>query len=49
MPSPGRPWITANQVTLARLVPMPILAWLIYRGYAEHNDTLLWSALIAGT
>ena len=49
MSSPGRPWITANQVTLARLIPMPLLAWLIYRGYERHDDTLLWSALIAGT
>lgn len=48
MPS-GKPLITANQVTLARLIPMPLLSWLIYRGYAEHNDTYLWSALIAGT
>lgn len=54
MPSPGRPWITANQVTLARLIPMPLLSWLIYRG-AEHGfegfkgNPYIWSALIAGT
>jgi CDP-diacylglycerol--glycerol-3-phosphate 3-phosphatidyltransferase len=45
----GKPLITANQVTLARLIPMPLLSWLIYRGVIEHNDTYLWSALIAGT
>jgi CDP-diacylglycerol--glycerol-3-phosphate 3-phosphatidyltransferase len=45
-----RPLITANQVTLARLVPMPLLAWLIYRG-AElgYHNVYMWSALIAGT
>jgi CDP-diacylglycerol--glycerol-3-phosphate 3-phosphatidyltransferase len=45
----GKPLITANQVTLARLIPMPLLSWLIYKGAIEHNDTYLWSALIAGT
>jgi CDP-diacylglycerol--glycerol-3-phosphate 3-phosphatidyltransferase len=34
--------ITANHVTLARLVPMPLIAWWIY---AEHY----WTALIVGT
>ncbi|HEY6178118.1 MAG TPA: CDP-alcohol phosphatidyltransferase family protein [Kofleriaceae bacterium] len=51
MPSPGRPLITANQVTLARLIPMPLLSWLIYRG-TEHGYKLnvyMTSALIAGT
>jgi cardiolipin synthase len=49
--SPGRPLITANQVTLARLIPMPLLSWLIYRG-AEggyEDNRYMWSALIAGT
>ena len=46
---PGRPWITANQVTLARLIPMPLLAWLVYQGYAKHDAWYFWSALIAGT
>jgi CDP-diacylglycerol--glycerol-3-phosphate 3-phosphatidyltransferase len=48
--SSRRPLITANQVTLARLVPMPVLSWLIYRG-AEHSykDQYMWWALIAGT
>jgi CDP-diacylglycerol--glycerol-3-phosphate 3-phosphatidyltransferase len=49
--SAGRPLITANQVTLARLVPMPVLAWLIYRGaeLGYKNNAYMWSALIAGT
>jgi cardiolipin synthase (CMP-forming) len=37
-----KPWITANHVTLARLIPMPLLAWWIYEGR-------LWTALIVGT
>ena len=49
MPAPGKPWITANQVTLARLIPMPILVWLLYTGGRMQNDTYLWWALIAGT
>ena len=44
MPSPGRPLITANQVTLARLIPMPLLSWLIYqgaqRGYKADREDL---------
>ncbi len=27
-----RPRVTANQVTVARLIPMPLIAWLIYQG-----------------
>jgi cardiolipin synthase len=47
---PGRkPLITANQVTLARLIPMPILSWLLYEGHRVHDDAYLWWALIAGT
>jgi cardiolipin synthase (CMP-forming) len=45
------PLITANQVTLARLIPMPLLSWLIYQS-AEHgyeDNGYMWSALIAGT
>lgn len=34
--------ITANHVTLARLVPMPLIAWWIYSGN-------LWTALVVGT
>ncbi|HEX3762554.1 MAG TPA: CDP-alcohol phosphatidyltransferase family protein [Kofleriaceae bacterium] len=47
----GRPLITANQVTLARLIPMPLLSWLLYRGGEQgyaHN-VYMTSALIAGT
>jgi CDP-diacylglycerol--glycerol-3-phosphate 3-phosphatidyltransferase len=49
--SPGKPWITANQVTLARLIPMPLLSWLIYRGAAlgMEGNPYMASALIAGT
>lgn len=47
--SGGRPWITANQVTLARLIPMPLLAWLIYEGGRVGDHRYLWWALIAGT
>jgi cardiolipin synthase (CMP-forming) len=35
-----RPLITANQVTTARLLPMPLIAWLIYQG-----DTGWWIAI----
>lgn len=50
MPS-GRPLITANQVTLARLIPMPLLSWLIYRGAEQdyQHNAYMTSALIAGT
>jgi CDP-diacylglycerol--glycerol-3-phosphate 3-phosphatidyltransferase len=51
VPSPGKPIITANQVTVARLIPMPLLAWLLYKG-AESGyagNAYMWSALIAGT
>lgn len=49
MPAKGRPLITANQVTLARLIPMPLLAWLIYEGNRLGDNTYWWGALIAGT
>ncbi len=50
MPAAGRPWITANQVTLARLIPMPLLSWLIYKGGETNyrDNPYMWSALIAG-
>jgi CDP-diacylglycerol--glycerol-3-phosphate 3-phosphatidyltransferase len=43
--------ITANQVTLARLIPMPLLSWLIYRGAEQgyKHNVYMTSALIAGT
>lgn len=46
-----RPLITANQVTLARLIPMPLLAWLIYEGGKQgyRHNPYMTSALIAGT
>jgi CDP-diacylglycerol--glycerol-3-phosphate 3-phosphatidyltransferase len=49
--SVSRPLITANQVTLARLIPMPLLSWLIYQGAAQgyKDNVYMWSALIAGT
>ena len=37
---PARPLVTANQVTVARLVPMPLIAWLIYGG-----ETSWWMAI----
>lgn len=51
MPSVSRPLITANQVTLARLIPMPLLSWLIYQGAAQgyKDNSYMWAALIAGT
>ena len=51
MPSAPRPLITANQVTLARLIPMPLLSWLLYRGadLGYRDNVYMWSALIAGT
>ncbi len=50
MPRSGKPLITANQVTVARLIPMPILSWLIYVGGKQgyENNPYMWSALIAG-
>ncbi|MGE5184479.1 MAG: CDP-alcohol phosphatidyltransferase family protein [Acidobacteriota bacterium] len=45
----GRPWITANQVTLLRLIPMPVLSWLIYVGARKNDNAYYWWALIAGT
>jgi CDP-diacylglycerol--glycerol-3-phosphate 3-phosphatidyltransferase len=49
--SPGKPWITANQVTVARLIPMPLLSWLLYQGAKDGyaGNPYMWSALIAGT
>ena len=33
---------------MARLIPMPLLSWLIYKGYERGDTSLLWAALIAG-
>jgi CDP-diacylglycerol--glycerol-3-phosphate 3-phosphatidyltransferase len=51
VPSAGRPLITANQVTLARLIPMPVLSWLIYQGAQQgyKHNAYMTGALIAGT
>jgi len=40
----GKPLITANMVTVARLFAMPVLAWLVYQG-----ETGWWWALVLGT
>lgn len=52
-PSPGptgkRPLITANMVTVARLVPMPLLSWWIYQGWRNQDKASLWLALAVGT
>lgn len=45
----GKPWITANQVTLARLIPMPLISWLIYEGATRPSDLHFWIALVFGT
>jgi cardiolipin synthase (CMP-forming) len=44
-----KPLITANMVTLARLIPMPVLVWLIYRGIERGSERELWIALVLGT
>ena len=40
-----KPLISANMVTVVRLVPMPILCWLVYAG----SQRQLWIALVLGT
>lgn len=49
MSAKGKPWITANQVTVARLIPMPLISWLLYEGTALRADSYLWIALVFGT
>lgn len=39
----ARPLVTANQVTALRLVPMPLIAWLVYQGYSGW----WWAVIIA--
>ncbi len=50
-PPPGtaakRPFITANMVTFARLIPMPLVSWWVYQGKGDKDS--LWLALIVGT
>ncbi|MBE7452299.1 MAG: CDP-alcohol phosphatidyltransferase family protein [Kofleriaceae bacterium] len=47
--SPGtkRPLITANMVTFARLLPMPLVSWWVYQGQGDKDS--LWLALVVGT
>ncbi len=47
----GKPFISANQVTLARLLPMPLLSWWIYQAFAPGSDTKFYLAvaIIVGT
>jgi CDP-diacylglycerol--glycerol-3-phosphate 3-phosphatidyltransferase len=44
-----RPLISANQVTVARLIPMPLLSWWVYQGARTGQDSYWWWALIVGT
>jgi len=49
-PPPGakkKPLITANMVTFARLIPMPLVSWWVYQGKGDKDS--LWLALIVGT
>lgn len=49
-PSPRkRPLITANMVTIARLVPMPLISWLVYYAWTHDSHPALWWALGLGT
>jgi CDP-diacylglycerol--glycerol-3-phosphate 3-phosphatidyltransferase len=42
-----KPLITANMVTFARLIPMPLVSWWVYQGKGDKDS--LWLALIVGT
>ncbi len=46
-PSKPKPLITANMVTLARLIPMPLIAWWIYQGHLKI--ALVFGTIIACT
>jgi cardiolipin synthase len=48
-PARKKPLISANMVTVARLVPMPLLSWWVYRGWHNSDEGALWLALIVGT
>jgi CDP-diacylglycerol--glycerol-3-phosphate 3-phosphatidyltransferase len=41
-----RPLITANQVTVARLLPMPLVAWIVYQ---RDGDAWWWFGLALAT
>ncbi len=42
--SENKPLITANQVTVARLIPLPVCAWLLY----QHSTWMWWIAFVVG-
>jgi CDP-diacylglycerol--glycerol-3-phosphate 3-phosphatidyltransferase len=44
-----RPMISANQVTVARLIPMPAVAWLIYQGMEWWWLALILATIIGAT
>jgi CDP-diacylglycerol--glycerol-3-phosphate 3-phosphatidyltransferase len=44
-----RPLISANMVTEARLVTMPLLSWFVYRAWGHNDHVMLWWALVLGT
>ena len=48
-PSRKKPLISANMVTVARLLPMPLLSWWVYDGLRHRDYDALWLALIVGT
>jgi cardiolipin synthase len=48
-PGKKKPLITANMVTTARLLPMPLVSWWIYQGWHNPDKTSLWLALLVGT
>ena len=48
-PARKKPLISANMVTVARLIPMPLLSWWVYRGLRNGDENALWLALIVGT
>lgn len=45
----GKPFITANRVTVLRLLPMPLVAYLVYQGEAGWWTGLGLGAVIAST
>ena len=44
-----KPLISANMVTVTRLLPMPLLCWLVYSGVQTNNLSQLWVAMVLGT
>ena len=41
--------ITANQVTVARLIPMPIMSWWVYKAIESGSKTQMLMAILIGT